>query len=480
MIDGVKGARLRFAPSPTGGLHPGNARIAVFNWLFSKKYNATYILRIEDTDLERSTIEHEKGIIDDLKWLGITWDEGPFRQSERLSRYNEVCAKLLEKGWAYKCWCTDEELEAERTAQLKAGKPPRYSGKCKKDQNREGVFAIRFDVERFISEFGAKIEFIDLIRNKNEEKLSQSAKGMGDLVIMKRTQTPTYNFAVVIDDMDMNITHVFRGEDHISNTYRQIMLFKVICDVNSVECKIPLYGHLPMLLAPDRTKLGKRNGGIPIHEYKDAGYLSDAVFNHLAFLGGLYQDIAETEPRKVLVERFDPDNAAPSACIYDLAKLASVNAMFIAKKDINELRSLLIEENKLPAMATSIYGDAALKDILNVCKDGAKTLEDINHTLDIFIDTNVNKELLYSFSEEQKELFNNVKVIVSKDPKSVTGKNWMSFKTGELPTMTKLSGGKLWKTLRVMLTGKDFGPPLDDIMSHMDPKVLKDRIDNYV
>ena len=210
MIDGVKGARLRFAPSPTGGLHPGNARIAVFNWLFSKKYNATYVLRIEDTDLERSTTEHEKGIIDDLKWLGITWDEGPFRQSERLNRYNEVCAKLLEKGWAYKCWCTDEELEAERTAQLKAGKPPRYSGKCKKDQNRDGVFAIRFDVERFVSEFGAKIEFTDLIRNKNGEKLSQSAKGMGDLVIMKRTQTPTYNFAVVIDDMDMNITHIFR------------------------------------------------------------------------------------------------------------------------------------------------------------------------------------------------------------------------------------------------------------------------------
>jgi glutamyl-tRNA synthetase len=480
MSDGVKGARLRFAPSPTGGLHPGNARIAVFNWLFSKKYNATYVLRIEDTDLERSTLDHEKGIIDDLKWLGITWDEGPFRQSERLNRYNEVCAQLLEKGWAYKCWCTDEELEAERAAQLKAGKPPRYSGKCKKDQGRDGAFAIRFDVERFISEFGAKIEFTDLIRNKKDEKLSQSAKGMGDFVIMKRTQTPTYNFAVVIDDMDMNITHVFRGEDHISNTYRQIMLFKVISDVNSVECKIPHYGHLPMLLAPDRTKLGKRNGGIPIHEYKEAGYLSDAVFNHLAFLGGLYQDIAETEPRAVLIDKFDHNNAAPSACIYDLAKLASVNSMFIAKKDLGELKELLIAENKLSAKATSIYDDKALTEILNVSKDGAKTLEDIKHTLDIFVDAEVNKDLLADLSDEQRELFSNVKTIVLKDPKVIAGPNWLAFKTNELPKLTKLSGGKLWKTLRLMLTGKDFGPPLDDIMSHIDPTVLKNRINNYV
>ena len=254
MNDAACSARLRFAPSPTGGLHPGNARIAVFNWLFCKKNNATYVLRIEDTDIERSTLDHEKGIIEDLKWLGISWDEGPFRQSERTSRYKEICELLLKKGWAYKCWCTDEDLEAERTTQLKAGKPPRYSGKCKKDQSKEGPFAIRFDVERFCSEFGSKIEFPDLIRNKKNDTLSQSARGMGDLVIMKRSQTPTYNFAVVIDDMDMNITHVFRGEDHISNTYRQIMLFRVIADVLATECKIPHYGHLPMLLAPDKTK----------------------------------------------------------------------------------------------------------------------------------------------------------------------------------------------------------------------------------
>jgi len=479
MTDVIKGARLRFAPSPTGGLHPGNARIAVFNWLFCKKYNATYVLRIEDTDLERSSREHEENIINDLKWLGITWDEGPIRQSERSARYNELCSLLIEKGWAYKCWCTDEELDAERAAQLKSGKPPRYSGKCKKEQNKNGECAIRFDIDKFIEEFGAKIEFTDLIRNKNGEKLSQSAKGMGDFVIMKRTKTPTYNFAVVVDDMDMKITHVFRGEDHISNTYRQIMLFEVIHKLSGTQTLIPTYGHLPMLLAPDRTKLGKRSGGIPIHEYRANGYLSDAIFNHLAFLGGIYQNLAEDESRSELVNKFDYSNAAPSACIYDLAKLESVNAMFITKKSLEELKTILAQENILPKGIESFYDEKALDGILTVSKDGAKTLIDIKRALEMFTEANVDVTLFDGFSEEQKDLFNKVKLVISKVPESVTGDKWKEFKL-ELPSISVLKGGKLWKTLRVMLTGKEFGPPLDDIMLHMSPKVLKNRIDRYV
>jgi len=479
MTEVAKGARLRFAPSPTGSLHPGNARIAVFNWLFCKKYNATYVLRIEDTDFERSTESHEKSIFDDLKWLGITWDEGPIRQSERLARYKEVCDLVLKNGWAYKCWCTDEELDAERAAQLKSGKPPRYSGKCKKDQNRTGEYAVRFDVEKFIAEFGAKIEYPDLIKNKASEKLSESAKGIGDLVIMKRTQTPTYNFAVVVDDMDMNITHVFRGEDHISNTYKQIMLFKVIHKVLGSECKLPAYGHLPMLLAPDRTKLSKRSGGVPIHEYKDMGFLSDAVFNHLAFLGGMYQDIPEYETRSVLIDKFDYVNTAPSACIYDLTKLESINSMFIAKKDLGELKELLATENKLPKMMNSFYDEDTFKEILNISREGTKTLKDIERQLNIFIDTELNKDLFSNFSDEQKGLCSKVKSEVLKDASAVTAENWKTFKS-ELPKLTTLSGGKLWKTLRVLLTGTDFGPPLDDIMKHIDPKVLKNRIEKYV
>jgi len=479
MTDVIKGARLRFAPSPTGGLHPGNARIAVFNWLFCKKYNATYVLRIEDTDVERSTHEHEENIINDLKWLGITWDEGPIRQSERSDRYTEICSLLLKNDWAYKCWCTDEELDAERAAQLKAGKPPRYSGKCKKDQNKSGEYAIRFDVDKFIEEFGIKIEFTDLIRNKNGEKLSQSAKGMGDFVIMKRTKTPTYNFAVVVDDMDMKITHVFRGEDHISNTYRQIMLFEVIHKLNGTKKLIPAYGHLPMLLAPDRTKLSKRSGGIPIHEYRANGYLSDAVFNHLAFLGGIYQTITEDEPRSVLIDKFDYSNAAPSACIYDVAKLESVNSMFIIQKSLSELKGLLVQEALLPEGVTSFYDDKAFEGILTVSKDGAKTLVEIHRALEMFTNIDIDNSLFEGFSEEQKDLFNKIKNIISKTPENVTGNKWKEFKL-ELPSISALKGGKLWKTLRVMLTGKEFGPPLDDIMLYMSPKVLKDRIDKYV
>ncbi len=479
MTDVIKGARLRFAPSPTGGLHPGNARIAVFNWLFCKKYNATYVLRIEDTDLERSSSDYEKSILEDLKWLGITWDEGPIRQSERSTRYNELCSLLMEKGWAYKCWCTDAELDAERAAQLKAGKPPRYSGKCKKEHNGNGEYAVRFDVDKFISDFGAKIEFTDLIRNKNGEKLSQSAKGMGDFVIMKRTKTPTYNFAVVVDDMDMKITHVFRGEDHISNTYRQIMLFEVLHKINGTEKLIPAYGHLPMLLAPDRTKLSKRSGGIPIHEYKENGYLSDAVFNHLAFLGGIYQDITEGEPRSVLVDKFDYSNAAPSACIYDVTKLESVNSMFIIQKSLAELKVLLDLEGFLPKDVASFYDDKGFDGILAVSKDGAKTLVDIKKALEMFVNLDIDKTLFEGFSDEQKDLFNKVKIIISNTPELVTGTKWKEFKL-ELSNISALKGGKLWKTLRVMLTGKEFGPPLDDIMLYMSPKVLKNRTERYV
>ena len=478
MTEVATGARLRFAPSPTGGLHPGNARIAVYNWLFCKRYNATYVLRIEDTDLERSSGDYEKSIIEDLKWLGITWDEGPIKQSDRTSRYSEVCTWLLDNGWAYKCWCTDEELEMERAAQLKAGKPPRYSGKCKKDQDRADAYAIRFDVEKYIKEFGAVIEYSDLIKNKNEEKLSQSAKGFGDFVIMKRTGTPTYNFAVVVDDMDMRITHVFRGEDHISNTYRQIILFQTIFKITGAEQKIPSYGHLPMLLAPDRTKLSKRSGGIPIHEYKAEGFLSDAIFNHLAFLGGMYQDIGENSDRKELVSNFDYIRTAPSACIYDVEKLRSVNAMFIANKSVEDLSLLLGKETGPLSRVGEYYDDKGVMNILRVSKDGAKTLEEINKTLGIFVDVG-NGIDLSSFSEEQVALFSYIKDSVSKNPYLITAEQWKIFKA-DLSNHTKLSGGKLWKTLRVVLTGRDFGPPIDDIMSNMSPKVLKQRIDSYV
>jgi glutamyl/glutaminyl-tRNA synthetase len=234
-----------------------------------------------------------------------------------------------------------------------------------------------------------------------------------------------------------------------------------------------------MLLAPDRTKLSKRSGGIPIHEYRANGYLSDAVFNHLAFLGGIYPTLSEAGTRKDLIDNFDYSKAAPSACVYDVAKLESVNSMFLMQKSSADLQAVLIKEAMLPKDISSFYDNKAFQEILVVSKDGAKTLVDIKRALEMFVSVDVDNNLFGAFSDEQKELFNKVKLLISKDPEAVTGSKWKEFKL-ELPNMSGLKGGKLWKTLRVMLTGKDFGPPLDDIMLHMSPKILKNRIDKYV
>jgi len=313
--------RVRIAPAPTGFLHIGLARTAFFNYLFAKKYQGIFILRIEDTDRERSKPEYEKDIMEGLKWLGIEWDEGPdiggdygpYRQSEKKEIYAKYLKKLLDENKAYHCFCSEEELEAQRQYQLSIGEAPRYSGKCA-SLPKEVVEKYLTEGKPWVLRFripGKKIEFEDLIRGKVEFDTSL----MGDTVIAKNLFTPLYNFACVIDDFEMQVSHVIRGEDHISNTPKQILLQEAL------GFPQPKYAHLPLILGPDRTKLSKRHGAISVSEYKREGYLPEALINFMAFLGWNPGGEREIYSLASLIKEFSLEAVQKSGAIFNIKRL---------------------------------------------------------------------------------------------------------------------------------------------------------------
>jgi nondiscriminating glutamyl-tRNA synthetase len=452
--------RVRFAPSPTGGLHPGNARVAIFNYLFARHYSGVNILRFEDTDEERSSKVYEKSILEDLKWLSIDFDEGPFYQSKNIKRYKEVIEELTSKGFLFKCYCTKEELKHEREEQAKKGLPPKYSGKCKHEETcKVGCeYVLRFDVEKFIKETGIKeLSYLDEIKGQIKTDLSK----IGDFVIVKESGIPTYNFAVVVDDIDLKITHVFRGEDHISNTFRQIMIFKALAK------DYPKYGHLPMLLAKDRTKLSKRSGGVPIHEFRKQGFLSSAVFVHLAFIGGCIGCIEEKANLDKMIENFNYKKTAVAPTVYDIEKLTYLNTKKLCEISAIDLLKILKSDFDFK---TIVYKDENLLKIIEVLKEGARTLVNIIDDFSVFEESGVNKDFLKDFKDEEKNLFieflNNYKNI-----------NSFSDLKETLSSKTNLKGKKFFMPLRIFITGRTCGPSLKDVFSLISKDVLNKRIE---
>lgn len=366
-----KKIRTRIAPSPTGYLHIGTARTALFNWFFAKHHGGEFIVRIEDTDLERSDPKYEKDIIDGLQWLGLESDEPIMRQSERIASYQKYLAQLLREGLAYYCFCEKDELEAQRQSMLAQGIAPKYSGKCRALSAEEVAqklaagesHIIRFKVPEI------KVSFKDLIRGDIEF----DAALFGDIAIAKDVNVPLYNFAVVVDDAEMAISHVIRGEDHIANTPKQILIQKALGFAQ------PHYAHLPLILDSDRSKMSKRHSVTSVQEYRQDGYLPDAMVNFLAFLGwhpapkqsvgiGQVQE-KEIMTREELIEEFDLDRVQKSGAVFNIEKLKWINAHYIRMFSDKELATLLGVENE---------------KIIPLVKERMKTLADFRELADFF------------------------------------------------------------------------------------------------
>jgi glutamyl-tRNA synthetase len=363
-----KPVRVRMAPSPTGQIHIGNVRTVLFNWLFARKNCGTFILRIEDTDKERSRKEYEEIIFEDLAWLGIAWDEGPdkggpygpYRQSERTEIYKKYLKELLEKGEAYYCYCTKEDIEAQKQAMASQGLPPKYSGHCrnfKEPPAGKKPEVIRFKVPEI------KVGFDDMIRGK----VVFDAALFGDMIIAKDLENPLYNFAVVVDDALMEITHVIRGEEHLSNTPKQILMQKVL------GLPTPKYAHLPLILNPDRSKMSKRFADTALRSYRAQGYLPEAIMNFLAFLGWHPKGDADVLPQNELVEQFDLSRVQKAGAVFNQEKLDWMNREYLKKMsdaEIAEAALPFFEEEKIGADIEKI-GKA-----VSVIRGRASTLRD--------------------------------------------------------------------------------------------------------
>lgn len=338
-----KKMKVRFAPSPTGPFHIGGARSALFNWLLARHTGGSFLVRIEDTDLNRSSRESEENIKESMRWLGLDWDEGidvggengPYRQTERLDIYKKEVQRLLDEGKAYYCYCTQEELEAERQAQLKEGKTPVYGGHCRHlspEQIAQYEEEGRKPVVRLHVPEGDIIAFDDMVRGHVEFQSS----GVGDFIIMKSDGIPVYNFAVVVDDALMGITHVIRAEEHLSNTPRQIAIY------HALGYDVPEFGHISLILGADHKKMSKRHGATSVTAYKDMGYLPDAVVNYLALLGWAPKGEQEIFSREELIRAFSMDRVSSNDAVFDMEKLNWINFQYMKQLSEDELLDFVL------------------------------------------------------------------------------------------------------------------------------------------
>ncbi len=376
-----EGVRVRFAPSPTGPLHIGGVRTALFNYLFAKKNGGDFILRIEDTDKERAELKWVQEIIEELKWLGIEWDEGPdidgkfgpYKQSQRLDIYKKYLEKLFEENKVYYCFCSQEELEAKRQAQLARGVAPKYDGKCrnisketvKNNLKEKKPSVIRFKIP------DRNIKFQDLIRGNIEF----NAELLGDIIVAKDLENPLYHFTVVVDDFEMKISHVIRGEEHLSNTPRQILLQEAL------NFNRPFYAHLPLMLNPDRSKLSKRYGDVALKDYHNQGYLPEALINFMALLGWNPGNENEIFSLSELIKYFSIEKVQKAGAMFNIQRLDYINGFYIREKPIDRLTKLC-----LPYFVEGYekFPEKTLEKIVQAYKSRLKKLSDIKELTDFF------------------------------------------------------------------------------------------------
>lgn len=461
--------RVRFAPSPTGHLHLGGARTALFNWLFARHQSGTFILRIEDTDRTRSTEEFIETILEGIKWLGLDWDEGPFRQMDRFDIYRKYAHQLLREGKAYYCYCSSEELDKRRQEALAQGKSPKYNGRCRnlKDPITDRIPAVRF----MMPQIGETV-VDDLIRGK----VVFDNAHLDDLIIVRSNGTPTYNFCVVVDDVDMNITHVIRGDDHLNNTPKQIHIYRAL------GYTIPAFAHLPMILGSDKTRLSKRHGAASVTDYKEMGYLSDAFVNCLARLGWAHGD-QEIFTRGEMVEYFSLKDVGKSAAVFNPEKLLWLNSQYIKNAPSEILVELvipfLIREGIIHK--NQILDNVWLSKAIDTFKKRAKTLLELAHSLRFYVAEDIEydqKARARFLNEKSLPYLIDAKEELSRLDKFVTQEIEKVF--GFLVAKHNIKLGNLAQPVRVAVTGKAESPGIFEVLEILDKEKVLKRLEKAI
>lgn len=460
--------RVRMAPSPTGYLHIGTARAALFNWLFARKNSGVFILRIEDTDKQRSRPEYEEDILSGLKWLGLGVDEGPIRQSERLSIYEKYLQKLLADSRAYYCFCTKEELELSRQSQLTSGQAPIYSGRCrsltaqeiKKKQGQGEKSVIRFKVP------AKKIIFNDLIRGR----LEFDGALLGDLVIARSLREPLYNFSATVDDYEMKISHVIRGEDHLANTPKQIALFEAL------NLEPPIYAHLPLILNSDRSKMSKRFGATSLRQYRRAGYLPEAMLNFLVLLGWHPAGDEEILTGAQMTSQFDLSRVQKAGAIFNVEKLDWINAQYLKKLNDKELLNKLIESGAVPTEHN--LAKAQLLAVVALTKERLKRLADFKEFADFFFSLPAyDPKMLIWKKTPAGKILENLELA-----RKIVGElregdfNEKKLENILMPIAERQGRGEFLWPLRVALSGKDASPGPIEILAILGKKQGLERL----
>ncbi len=454
----------RFAPSPTGFLHIGGARTALFSWAYAKKHGGKFILRIEDTDVERSTPAAVQAIMDGMHWLGLNYDEGPFYQMQRMETYKKVLQTMLDAGTAYHCYSSKEELEALREQQTLQGLKPRYDGKWRPEAGKT-LPAIPKDIPpvvRFKNPQTGVVVWDDLVKGRIEIANAE----MDDLIIARADGTPTYNFCVVVDDFEMGITQVIRGDDHVNNTPRQINM------LNALGATIPQYAHLSMILGDDGQKLSKRHGAVSVMQYHDDGYLPEAVLNYLARLGWSHGD-AEIFNMQQFCEWFDLDHITPSAAQFNTEKLNWLNGHYIKEANMDVLAADITA--RLQANRTGPSRAPVLNDVLALYRERANNLNQLARDIAYF----------YTLpqacaADVEKHITPEIMPAIQTLSEKLANINWTAeaihHEINAVVTQYELKFPKVAMPLRVMLTGTAQSPSIDQVMALLGQKETLARI----
>jgi glutamyl-tRNA synthetase len=457
--------RTRFAPSPTGYLHIGGARTALFSWAYARRHGGTFVLRIEDTDVARSTPEAVQAIMDGMNWLDLNWDEGPFYQMQRMDRYKVVIQEMLAAGTAYPCYMPPEELDALREAQRARGEKPRYDGRWRPEAGKvlPEVPAGVLPAIRFRNPVDGVVAWNDLVKGRIEIANAE----MDDLIIARPDGTPTYNFCVVVDDLDMGITQVIRGDDHVNNTPRQINILKALGG------EVPQYAHLSMILGDDGQKLSKRHGAVSVTQYDDDGYLPEAVINYLARLGWSHGD-NEIFSREQLVEWFDLDHITPSAAQFNTEKLNWLNAHYIKQADNARLAADV--SRRLARREVDPEAGPVLEALIGLYKDRVSTLNELADAVEPFyIDLHPAADLLAQhLTEAARAALTSLR---GKLAEVAWDKATLSATIKETCTAHGMKMPQVAIPLRVALLGQPQTPAIDAVLATMGRDLVLARLD---